>query len=380
MADANLRDALIDFLRRFPAAYRLVRTGRLCCRILVQETLRWLFSSSIRLGPPRTVFRLLDRVRYGVIPGEILKESQPVPVAPKGSLREKTGWNVHTFPPWPIFWAAVKQARLVGGSLALMDHTKNVAIESLSNESGWRTDGSFNYLVLPQPVLLEGCWTSLVSHFAATPGPSPYFHWFMDALPRLGCLEKFPADTRILVPARSARFQRESLELLNLSDRVREAAERHLVVENYYFSSLTAWTGVSNPYAVKFLRDRLLDATSCKHLLRKRVFVIRRAKTRGLKNQDEIADLLLDRGWEVFDLEMLSLRQQIILFQDAVAVCALHGASLTNLLWCRPGTKVLEICASNFVNGCYASYTVTLPLKALREQLAWLHEDRIAHH
>ena len=32
---------------------------------------------------------------------------------------------------------------------------------------------------------------------------------------------------------------------------------------------------------------------------------------------------------------------------------ALHGAALTNLLWCRPGCKVFELVAQNYQNGVF---------------------------
>lgn len=42
-------------------------------------------------------------------------------------------------------------------------------------------------------------------------------------------------------------------------------------------------------------------------------------------------------------LEYMSLRAQAMLFGCADIIIAQHGAALTNLLWCRPGTRVIEI-------------------------------------
>jgi capsular polysaccharide biosynthesis protein len=55
------------------------------------------------------------------------------------------------------------------------------------------------------------------------------------------------------------------------------------------------------------------------------------------------------------ELETLTLAQQIGLFANARAVCGLHGAGFTNLLWCRPGCVAVELLADNFLNGCYES-------------------------
>jgi capsular polysaccharide biosynthesis protein len=75
--------------------------------------------------------------------------------------------------------------------------------------------------------------------------------------------------------------------------------------------------------------------------------------TRGLTNEQEVAELFRSRGWSVLDAAQLSLAQQIRLFAGAEAVCTLHGAALTNLVWCRPGVRVLELCSSTYLNGIY---------------------------
>ena len=53
------------------------------------------------------------------------------------------------------------------------------------------------------------------------------------------------------------------------------------------------------------------------------------------------------------DMETLSLAQQIQLFAQAEHICALHGAALTHLAWCRPGCRVLELLPTTYLNGVY---------------------------
>jgi hypothetical protein len=35
------------------------------------------------------------------------------------------------------------------------------------------------------------------------------------------------------------------------------------------------------------------------------------------------------------------------------AVIGEHGAGFNNLLWCKPGCRVMELCSDNYLNGCY---------------------------
>lgn len=75
-----------------------------------------------------------------------------------------------------------------------------------------------------------------------------------------------------------------------------------------------------------------------------KVFVSRRkAAGRRLLNDDEVADFLRKRGYAIVILEDLSISDQARIFRGAETVVAQHGAALTNLLYCRPGTRVLEI-------------------------------------
>ena len=72
------------------------------------------------------------------------------------------------------------------------------------------------------------------------------------------------------------------------------------------------------------------------------------AKTRRMLNSDEL--LLKLKGWETVTLENLSIKDQIKTFAEASHVLAAHGAGMVNLLWCRPGTKVIEIQDKNMLH------------------------------
>ena len=393
MGNVSLSTNVIDFLRRFPLLHSAIRSAFWAFFGFLRDALRSCGRRFTRFGPPIGVFRLTDDLLANRIAGRIILTAQEIPFAEKGSVLEKTGWDLQLFYPWPIVWARISAARLVGPSLALIREDKRLAVESVWNDRCYRDDPSFTRLTLPPVTNLAGSWTSIVGRHC-----DAYFHWLTDALPRLACLREFPPQTRILVPANLRPYQRESLDLLGLSDRARPTPEKHLRLETYYFSGPTAMTGVHNPYAVNFLRQSFLP-----HAVSRsrgaRLFVWREGKTRGIKNQAELASFFQKRDWIVVDLEKLSLREQIGLFQEASAICAAHGAALTNLIWCNPGTKVLEIFADRFLNPCYetiarlvnldhqhlilpgdASFRVTVPVRLIEEQLDWFHENRVPNH
>ncbi len=388
MAEASLSTGFLDRLREFPTLYRLLRAIRSALLHVATETLRACTKGFTRLGPPAATISLTDEIRRKQIEGRVVLEAQPLPDPAPRSVLARTGADLKRFYPWPIIWARIPSARLVGPSLALMLFDKRLAIESLWNEHCYQNDPSYTYFALPKARRLAGNWTSLVGRYQVS-----YFHWIMDALPRLACLDEFPSDTRVLIPAKPRSYEKDSLRLLKLLSRTRETHERHLEIENYYFSGPTAMTGVSNPYAVRYLRTKLIPHGIPPKSSQPYLFIARRGKTRGLANEVQVAHFFEQRNWTVIDPENLSFPEQIGLFRQAQAICASHGAALTNLLWCDAGTRVLEIFAHNFLNGCYetisaicgvnhrylilqgdAAFRVTVPIHLLEKQFAWLNE------
>jgi len=87
----------------------------------------------------------------------------------------------------------------------------------------------------------------------------------------------------------------------------------------------------------------------------KKVYVSRgSAELRKPKNEAALIDMLKGQGFEVHDPGRLPFREQAALFSSAGVIVAPHGAALANLMFCRPGTRVLEFFPRNFSNPCFA--------------------------
>jgi hypothetical protein len=83
----------------------------------------------------------------------------------------------------------------------------------------------------------------------------------------------------------------------------------------------------------------------------RRVFISRAgAARRRLLNEDAIWPLLAARGFERVCLENLPFEEQVGLMRQTAVLFAPHGAGLTNMLFCPPGTRVCEIADLGFPN------------------------------
>jgi hypothetical protein len=81
----------------------------------------------------------------------------------------------------------------------------------------------------------------------------------------------------------------------------------------------------------------------------RRIFITRRhAGNRRLVNEVEIYRLCAARGFDLVDTETMTIREQAALFAAADAVIGAKGAALTNVMFCRPGAKVMVLSPSDF--------------------------------
>lgn len=362
MADLDWKYQAALTLRRLPPLHRALKWTRRRAlpglRNLGIESLRRVSPRNPCWGPPRGLFSLRDLIRRGEIEGRIVLEDQGAPRLPDGSLQVRSGLNQHASQPWPILWSRHREARLVGPGLASMNDHKELALESVYHRFH-RNEPAYRGARLPPPIRLPGRWTSLVSWWTpngvladvSVTGVPTFSHWVMDALPRLALLKEFPADTGILVPPVLARYQQETLKLLGLADRVRPTPERHLVVEDYYFSSPTAMIACYNPYGVAFLRSAFLPKADPEYHGPKRFVIQRKGKSRGIKNEQEVHDFFRGLGWEILDTEKLTFAQEIKLFAEAEAFAGMLGSGFTNGIWSRPGCKVITFVADNWLDG-----------------------------
>jgi len=381
MANSSSRDRTMSLLRSMGPGYRLVRAGYRLSRKGAAELFRALIPRGMPAGLPKGLFSLLEQVRSGAVPGGIFFEQQEVPEFSSDSLVKRCGLRQDEFQPWPVFWAKVDHARLFGRNLVLLNDRKEACREFMFAPHCPATDESYQIPTFQRPVFLPGKWSTLVSRWDGQDG---YWHFLMDALPRLHALPQFPPEIGILIRGPIAEWQWELLRLLGVAERVRPTTEKHLMVEELYFASHTSMTGAWNAVAVTFLREKFLTEfgvqssgfrvknhcrfasfgnTKSTFDLRlrsvengsvKKIFIARGSCwTRGIRNQDEVIGFFEERGWTVLEPEKLGVADQIRVFSQADAVCGAHGSALTNLLWMKPGARVIELLADNFMLGAF---------------------------
>jgi len=97
--------------------------------------------------------------------------------------------------------------------------------------------------------------------------------------------------------------------------------------------------GILVPDMATWIRKNIQIKSSANN---RKIFISRDdAVIRKLTNSEELFVFL--KGWEIVTLSKLTIKEQMKVFAEASHVMSTHGAGLTNLLWCQPGTKVYEL-------------------------------------
>ncbi|MBF0374396.1 MAG: glycosyltransferase family 61 protein [Alphaproteobacteria bacterium] len=179
-----------------------------------------------------------------------------------------------------------------------------------------------------------------------------YYHWMLEALPRLALLDAGEAGSvdRLLLLAPRHAYKIRSLELAGLDpSRVEWIGDETVACERVVFPSRICRTGWVSRDAVDWLRRRLAPAE--RGGSGRRLFVSRGdTANRRMLNEDEVFEVFRARGFERVASAGLTLDQQIALFSQAEAVVAPHGAGMVNSLFMRPGGLVVDIMSASYLN------------------------------
>lgn len=179
-----------------------------------------------------------------------------------------------------------------------------------------------------------------------------YFHWMFEVLPRWNLLQRSAIDLDSIdyfLIQNHRLFQQETIAKLNIPDSKILSNKFHVQADRLIapFPGCVAWM---NRSTCDFLRSTFLPAIATGS---NRIYISRSQTNRRVLNEPEIIEFLKQYQFESVTLETLSVSDQAALFANATVVIAPHGGGLTNLVFCRSNTTVIELFSPNFVYPCY---------------------------
>jgi hypothetical protein len=189
---------------------------------------------------------------------------------------------------------------------------------------------------------------------------SSWFHFLVEVFPRFLQIEISDlSDYDVIVRGNMPETITEILKSLGVKSVISMHDGQKLIAENLITLTDLRFSNVTN------LQDRYQDLHAVREYILSRysqtsgpkfVFLEREDRLfRKLRNRSKLRELLEGFGFESVKPELLTVSEQVNLFADAKIVVSESGAALTNVMFMRPGSRVLEIHPGSDLAGLWAS-------------------------
>jgi hypothetical protein len=189
---------------------------------------------------------------------------------------------------------------------------------------------------------------------------SNYYHFWCDAIVDAWILyasnPQKAKPSLIIMPFSGKPWQREVLDLCSIPyDKIIGLHQFTEITIKHASIVFRAKGGrASPPWLYQALQDIVKPCLYEAIGYPKRIYSARlNSMRRRLVNEDEVIELMLLHGYTIIDCCNESVANQIKLFRNASHIVAPHGASLTNIAWCKPNTYILDLMPSRHMNPCF---------------------------
>jgi len=240
----------------------------------------------------------------------------------------------------------------------------------VSHQTGWALEhitetNAYRNRCKGRNVFKRGNFSTLILYWGLG-----YYHWFKDVLGMLHeSLEWMPGDTIFVMPKGFQKvyggdFYLKSLEALGIArDRVVEFdGTESWTFENLWWQPPAVHPDDQPPGAMQWIGEKISNTVPrLVHEKPVRVYISRALPfARVLANEGELLPGLIDMGFQICRLENMTFEEQVRLFRNAEVVMGPHGAGFTNLIFSKPGTRVVEILAKGYERRCYWTLSAEL--------------------
>jgi Glycosyltransferase 61 len=207
---------------------------------------------------------------------------------------------------------------------------------------------------------------NLVIHLATRLAKQYYWHWMMDCVTRFRLLREAGInqnnilDAMWIIDHSHLPFQLETLSALGIHQKAVLVSRRYLhiqaetlIVPSYTNPAADATTVTYSHRDVDFLRQLFLPPAIPDPMLHMERIYLSRRGPRCITNEREVISFLKNRGFSILHCEDLPVWRQAQIFSTARMVIGIHGGALTNILFCTPGTTIIEIMSPDYISPFY---------------------------
>jgi len=177
-------------------------------------------------------------------------------------------------------------------------------------------------------------------------GYSNYAHWLTDQLPLLWHYRQayMDKDVGLLLPRDLPTFAQNYIAMIGIpKSAVTLIGDEVVDIDTLLFGTAFSFDAIPNS-VVNLLKSFRESLTLTDLPRRKGIYISRRDTTiRTLLNEKAVCALMQQAGFDIIVPGEMSVQAQIDAFYRADIVIGCHGAGMANIIYCKPGTRVLEL-------------------------------------
>ena len=183
-----------------------------------------------------------------------------------------------------------------------------------------------------------------------------YFHWLLDILPKIKiCFEKYSLNKIDYFYLSDLTIsQTESLKYLGIKNKqiLNSKIHNHIFADKIIFIS-HPWYNRGKfhdqsyklpKWIISWIRSYFLKYK--KEIKSSKKIYLDRSESKyshcQIINDKELKNYLIKKNFKTVKLSKLSFAKQIFMFWNAECIIGAHGAAFSNLIFCKPKTKVIE--------------------------------------
>ncbi len=206
-----------------------------------------------------------------------------------------------------------------------------------------------------------------------------YFHFIFDIVPKIYLLSSKinlkEIDYFYIADPKNWQIQILKNLGINKDKLLSSKKHKHIVADEIYTVDHPWYTKGHILNSVKeipkwiIIKNRKKFLKNNKNNLKKKIFLDRSESPYNhcqINNPNTVNKFINQKKFESYKPELLTFKNQIKLFNNSSIIIGAHGASLANIIFCKPGTKIIEIIPADHPNRKCERISKILNLKYFR--------------
>jgi hypothetical protein len=151
----------------------------------------------------------------------------------------------------------------------------------------------------------------------------------------------------ISYPIFKSAYETELLQLLDIDiSRIVDSRECQLRSSEIITANIAHW--YPHLEDILSLKKYILQKITPAPNTGKRIYIGRSCR-RNIINEDELIPMLKSLDFTIIEDNPRSISEQISIYYNASFIIGPHGASFSNIIWCKPGTHLMELFMPDYV-------------------------------